>query len=191
MEIDDRKLLDHRNAERLLDEAWLLFQEKGYRGLNLDVLCERCQLSKPTLYYYFKDKENLFVQVLIHKLEKLQAATRVSGELDLRLESVAAAILSGFQSEYSLLLHDRTHIRRPENRQRIHAAFHAGLFGPLEAMMAEGVNSGRLRAESPRTLTLVFLGVLNNFIGRAAEMGLDHPALARKLTHYFLEGAKQ
>jgi hypothetical protein len=38
-------------------------------------------------------------------------------------------------------------------------------------------------------MTLFFLGAINNFIGRSAELGLADAALARKLTDNFLHGA--
>ncbi len=47
------------NKELILQEGWRLFQQKGYRGVSTDELCERCSITKPTLYYYFQDKENL------------------------------------------------------------------------------------------------------------------------------------
>jgi hypothetical protein len=40
------------------------------------------------------------------------------------------------------------------------------------------------------TLTLFFLGAVNNFVGRSAELGLDNARLAQKLTDYFLQGAR-
>ena len=47
--------LEHENAGRILAIAWELFQQKGYRGATVDEICERCHLTKPTLYYYFND----------------------------------------------------------------------------------------------------------------------------------------
>jgi hypothetical protein len=37
---------DHPNAERILQEGWELFQQKGYRGVSVDELCQRCQITK-------------------------------------------------------------------------------------------------------------------------------------------------
>ncbi len=48
--MDEEFLLDHENAERILDEGWRLFQQKGYRGVTVDELCLRCGITKPTLY---------------------------------------------------------------------------------------------------------------------------------------------
>ncbi len=184
-------LLEHPNAERILEEGWRLFQERGYRGTTVDELCLRCQLSKPTVYYYFKDKENLFVQVLQHKLRTFQTAAEQPGSLSERLQIVAETILTSFQKEYSPLLRDREHIKKPENLKKIRDAFRGGLFGPLTIIMQAGIASGELKEEKPETLTLIFLGTINFFIGKAQEMKLDEAALAHKLTNYFLDGAKK
>ena len=186
----DELLLDHQNAERILEEGWRLFQQKGYRGVTIDELCARCQLSKPTLYYYFQDKENLFVQVLQYKLHGFRTAAEQPGALPERLQAVALVILDSFQSEYSTLLRDREHLKKPENFIKIRDAFHSELFGPLIAMMQFGIDQGELKKDSPETLTLIFMGMINNLIGKAAEMKLENVALAQKITGYFLEGAK-
>jgi AcrR family transcriptional regulator len=181
-------LLDHENAERILEEGWRLFQQKGYRGVTVDELCARCQLSKPTLYYYFQDKENLFVQVLQNKLHGFRAAAERPGSLTDRLESVAVAILDSFKTEYSTLLHDRENLKKPENLKKIRDAFHSELFGPLNTIMRFGIERGELKEDNSETLTLIFLGIINNFIGKGADVKLKNAALAQKLTIYFIDG---
>lgn len=181
-------ILEHENARRILDEGWRLFQQKGYRGVTVDELCLRCGLSKPTLYYYFGDKENLFVQVLRHRLSGFREVIEQPGTLAERLERVIVTILDSFATDYTSLLRDREHLKRPENLDAVRSAFRGELFGPLAMLMQEGMAGGELQADDPNTLTLFFLGAINNFIGRGAELGLPHAALARKLTNYFLQG---
>ena len=184
-------LLDHENAERILREGWILFQKKGYRGVILDELCLICGVTKPTLYYYFKDKENLFVEVLQWRLHGFHEVLERPGSLQERLEGVAASILESFQTEYTALLRDREHVKLPENQQRIRRAFHEEMFGPLNALMQSGIDSGALDGQDAHTLSLIFLGIINNFITKPAEMGLSTIALAGTLTHYFLHGVQR
>jgi TetR/AcrR family transcriptional regulator len=61
-------LSSNANARKILDEAWSLFQATGYRGVSMDEVCRRCRITKPTLYYYFRDKETLYLQTLLHQL---------------------------------------------------------------------------------------------------------------------------
>jgi AcrR family transcriptional regulator len=187
--MDSTVLLEHDNARRILDEAWRLFQQKGYRGVTVDDLCQRCELSKPTLYYYFGDKENLFVQVLRHRLHGFREVIEQPGTLAVRLQRVIGVILESFETDYTTLLRDRKHLKRPENLDAVRSAFRGELFGPLAVLMQEGMARGELQTDDPATMALFFLGAINNFIGRSAEMGLTDAALAQKLTDYFLKGA--
>ncbi len=187
--MENRSLLDHENAEHILHEGWLLFQLKGYRGVSINELCQRCGITKPTLYYYFEDKENLFVQVLQYKLHGFHKATDTPGTLPERLEAVAILILDSFQTEYSTILRDREHIKKPENFQKIKEAFHRELFGPLQDIMQSGIDRRELKGESSEVLTLIFLGIVNNFIGKDRELHTRNDSLARMLIRYFLEGA--
>lgn len=188
--MDMNTLLTHENARRILDEAWRLFQQKGYRGATVDELCQRCGLTKPTLYYYFGDKENLFVQVLRYRLHGFREVIEQPGTLEERLARVIVAILESFEADYTALLRDREHLKRPENLDAVRSSFRSDLFGPLAALMQEGIARGELRDEDPTALTLYFLGAINIFIGRNALLGLTDTALAQKLTGYFLQGAR-
>ncbi len=187
--MDNEKILDHENAERILREGWQLFEQKGYRGVSIDELCARCNLTKPTLYYYFHDKEQLFVDVLQYKLKGFHDVIEQPGTLSERLGWIIVSILDSFQKEYSALLRDREHIKDPANLQRIRDAFHDELFGPLNRLMQAGIREGKLSGDNPELLALIFLGMSNNFIGRSAEFKLDNPALAAILVNYFLKGA--
>lgn len=180
-------LPEHENAERILDEGWVLFQQKGYRGVSVDELCKRCGLTKPTLYYYFQDKENLFVAVLENRLHGFRAVLEEPGTLSERLQHFAVSIFNSFQTEYSSLLHDREHLKKPENLARIRDAFHNEMFGPLINLLQDGIDRDELDG-SARMLALIFLGSVNNLIGKAQELGMTHEQLAEKITGYFLKG---
>jgi len=189
--MDVERILDHENAERILQEGWLLFQQKGYRGVTMDELCARCGLTKPTLYYYFQDKEHLFVSVLQYRLRGFHGVIDQPGALPDRLEHIAVSILQAFQSEYTNLLRDREHIKDPEALGQIRDAFHRELFGPLTRLMQAGIDAGELAPGDPHFLSLIFMGIVNNFIGRAAEFHTDAVSLAHELVNKFLNGARK
>ncbi|MCD6475821.1 MAG: TetR/AcrR family transcriptional regulator [Anaerolineaceae bacterium] len=191
LQMDSNFHLDHENAERILQEGWCLFQQKGYRGVTVDEICQQCELSKPTLYYYFHDKENLFVQVLKFKLSGFREVIEQPGTINERLQRITSTILESFQNENSMSLLHQEKLKKTENTRKIREAFRNELFGPLFSLMKSGINQGELKEDNPEMLTLVFLGIINNFIGKAEEMNLENSALAKKLTDHFLEGAKK
>jgi AcrR family transcriptional regulator len=178
----------HANAERLLQDGWELFQQKGYLGVSMDELCLRCGVTKPTLYYYFKNKENLFVEVLLRRLKGFREVIEQDGALDQKLEHIAAVMFDSFKTDYSYLVRDLEHIKLPENVGRIREAFSAELFFPMTALMQSAVDKGRLSGEA-KFLAHLFMGLVESYIARAAEFGLDNRALAKKLVSFFLKGA--
>ncbi|MDD4003766.1 MAG: TetR/AcrR family transcriptional regulator [Elusimicrobiaceae bacterium] len=68
--------------EKLLHAAFELIAEKGIDAVSVREIVERVNVSKPVLYYYFKDKEDLcaqlFAEVKIH-VDELYAERKASG----------------------------------------------------------------------------------------------------------------
>ena len=179
---------EHANAERILRDGWELFQQKGYLGVSIDELCQRCEITKPTLYYYFHSKENLFVEVLIHRLQGFHKVIEQPGDLRERMERIAVAMFDGFQAEYSHLVRDLEHIKQPESCQRVEDAFATEIFIPLTRLMESAIRVGQLHGE-PRFLTQVFGGLVDSFIARADDFDMDNPQLAACLVDFFMRGA--
>jgi AcrR family transcriptional regulator len=50
--------------EQILQHASDVFARYGYDKTTLDDIGKRCGLNKASLYYYFKNKEEIFVQVI-------------------------------------------------------------------------------------------------------------------------------
>lgn len=46
--------------QRLLDAGLKLFANRGYAGTAVQDITEEARVTKPTLYYYFENKEGLF-----------------------------------------------------------------------------------------------------------------------------------
>jgi AcrR family transcriptional regulator len=180
---------EHPNAERILQDGWELFQRKGYLGVSLDEICASCGITKPTLYYYFKNKENLFVEVLLRRLQGFREVIELGGSLEASLVRIAETIWASFQTDYAYLVRDLEHIEHPENVRRVHEAFAAELFQPLQNLIQTAIARGEIQGET-RFLTHLYMGMVQSYIARAADEGLDQPALAKKLVAFFLQGAQ-
>ena len=50
----------NKKKEDILQKTLNLFLEKGYNATSTNDICAEANISKPTLYYYFKDKRHLF-----------------------------------------------------------------------------------------------------------------------------------
>jgi AcrR family transcriptional regulator len=179
------------NTERIFREAWDLFQARGYRGASMDELCRRCGITKPTLYYYFRDKETLYLHVVLRQLRGMRAIMQESASLADRLIRLAALVLSGFDASISAMMRDMTHIKEPSYHQAIGQAFQDELLGPLTAALGEAIEAGSLRQGDSAFYAWAYLGLVNTFIGRKQESDAPPEAMARRLVTLFLEGAQQ
>jgi TetR/AcrR family transcriptional regulator len=61
---------EHRKEE-ILDAAQKIFFEKGLSIATMDEIAETAELSKGTLYLYYKSKEDMYLAVMIRGMEEL------------------------------------------------------------------------------------------------------------------------
>lgn len=59
------------NKNKILEIALKLFSTKGYDAVGVQTLCEKAGITKPTLYYYFKNKEGVLDELLKVNYQKL------------------------------------------------------------------------------------------------------------------------
>jgi len=62
---------EHRRDE-ILDAAQAVFFEKGLQSSTMDEIAEAAELSKGTLYLYYKSKEDLYLSVMMRGMGVLQ-----------------------------------------------------------------------------------------------------------------------
>ncbi len=55
------KRIDHeKRKEKILHTALVIFAREGYKDANLSLIASECGVSRPTIYQYFKDKEDIY-----------------------------------------------------------------------------------------------------------------------------------
>jgi len=60
-----------RRTEEILGAAQKVMLEKGYNGATMDDIAAEAGLTKPTVYQYFKTKDELFVQLVEPLIQSL------------------------------------------------------------------------------------------------------------------------
>jgi AcrR family transcriptional regulator len=95
-----RKVDPATRRQAILDAALTLFAERGFGAARLEDVAARAGVAKGTLYLYFKDKEQLFEEVIrsavspiLERLDALAAAP------DLPFETVLEALAVMFEKE--------------------------------------------------------------------------------------------
>ena len=75
MVTSDRKAWEQQQRRnRIIDKAEAVFFETGYEGATLPAIADAAGYNKRTLYLYFKDKQEIFLAVVLRGLTALRAA---------------------------------------------------------------------------------------------------------------------
>lgn len=141
-----------KNQERILKAATAEFARAGLGGARVDRIAERAGANKRMLYYYYGNKEALFLAVMEASYERIRSAERglhlaeVDPEEGIRrlVEFTWAYYLKN--PEFLTLLnsenlHKARHIRRSKNIPAMHSPFVA----TIEDLLRRGVRAGKFR----------------------------------------------
>lgn len=135
--------------ERILYAANDLFGHQGFSRVSMRAVAGAAGVTKPALYYYFKDKESLFEECLVefneHMEATMRAATTRPGPFDTRIRAVAEALLAG--SPYHPV---RIHEELAEHvsgglRRRLRATFQTVVVAPVTELFTDLQRHGALR----------------------------------------------
>lgn len=55
-----KKINHDLRKERILQTALDVFAREGYKDSNLSLIAQECGISRPTIYQYFKDKDEIY-----------------------------------------------------------------------------------------------------------------------------------
>lgn len=184
--------------ERLLDAALTVFAEKGYGAASVREIIEAAGVTRPVLYYYCTDKEDLFKR-LVHW--KHDGAYRELGRLVREATGCAARLRAIVRGSFAFCAADP---RVPRLMFQTHfgphvpgvSEFLAELgsvrFGIVHGVMRDGLEAEELAGGDAAALALAFCCLTDqhlNVLSRMPEPGRRlAPALADALVGVFLHG---
>ncbi len=164
MSKEERKAREKENRKNLILKAALKsFSKYGYHKCTMDLIAEEAELGKATLYYYFKNKDELLLEVLrsgldnfFNRLNKEWEKLESSGEKISSISVVAADFFyenPDFFKLYSYLsLHPKIK-RITEKEIRPIIAKKTKSFAKL---FKQAANEGVIKPFSPQLLIQIF-----------------------------------
>lgn len=176
---DEFEPISSPTAVKIVDAAGHLFLQRGYKAVSINDIIRAADVTKPTLYYYFVDKEELFVQmglrVLAEMGERLSLAVETPGGFAERLTAVARVIMADRDTDMRMMRHEMFEHLGPSNRRRLATAFFTRLYNPIAALMERGLADGELSRYSPTQLAQMFLGMAESFQESMSGSQDSHP----------------
>ncbi len=58
-------------AQRIIQQAYKIYVEKGYERMTLSLIAKKIGIKKPSLYYHFSSKEEIFLVLIEKQFEEL------------------------------------------------------------------------------------------------------------------------
>lgn len=151
--------------EEILAHAAELFARKGYPGTSMNEVAEACGVSKPTLYHYVRDKEQLLGEIARGHIERLRSLIdEVSGQR-LAPEALLRQLIERFVDEYAgarnahrVLTEDVKFLQADDREQVLDGQRH------VVAAFAEAIAAVRPEVkvtQMHKPLTMLLFGMIN------------------------------
>jgi len=152
--------------QRILREAASLFDLGGYHNTSMEDIASRIGLRKPTLYHYFKSKEDILFGIHDAFIDRLieQQRARQSIAMDGRQQ-----LLEIIMDMLQVIDEQRGEVRAffefyrelsPDRRESI-ARKRDEYEGFVEGVIRAGVAAGEFREVDPRLAALSLFGMVN------------------------------
>ena len=166
----------NERRESILRAAIQVYDKEGYHAITMEKIAEAAELSRATLYLYFKTKDEIFIHAIVsyadfftNRLEHLYAAcSQIEDNL---LERLWYTFIEFYEKDSAsfnatLYFHQSEMIRNlPENLRVMLDRSGSRNYEYLSKIMAYGIGQGFFRDCNPKTLAEVvwtsFLGIIH------------------------------
>jgi AcrR family transcriptional regulator len=177
---------------RILSTARSLFIQHGYHGLAMRQIAESLNVSKPALYYHFKDKEELFLAILTNYLDEMETALdRIAAEPVTCREKIR-----NFMEYIFLQPSEQCSIIRLASqemgqlsdtaRKSFERIYREKFIGKIEAILLSGMQGGEFKPVRPEVATWTLLGLMYPYFypAHAGNAGLSVETIQQIITVY-------
>lgn len=164
-EVQNREEQFELKRRAVLKAAARAFIQRGYYRTSLDDLAKSLHVTKPTLYYYIKNKEDILYACQAIGAERMrramdeaqQAGGNGLGKLMIFLKAYAEHVLDDFGR--CLIMVDNRALK-PEMRALLQRDERA-LDTQLREMIAEGMADGTIGVDDPKMASFFIFGAFN------------------------------
>jgi len=162
----DRRRDPDGKKEAVLQTAVLMFIEKGYRQTSLDDVAKRLKITKPALYYYFHNKEEIYLECYRRGIALTQQSLeKIRSHQGSGLEKVA-----GFIQTYTVIIardFGRFLVRQddrelsPKAQSEVRAEKRK-IDQNLRSFIEQGIGDGSIRTCNVRLVSFSLAGAIHS-----------------------------
>ncbi len=196
---------EHRREE-IIDAAEKIFMEKGLPAATMDEIAELAELSKGTLYLYYKSKEDLYLAVVMRGSEIMyrmfvEATTPDKPVLE-RIKGMGDAYLEFFKQHrkyfrmYQFLESSQFHKQVSSEMLGTCKVKDERVWGLGISLMQQAIDEGLFESKVDPAEAVVMLWAISNAMMRQMDrdddywkhMNIDLESTLRRSYEFILEG---
>jgi AcrR family transcriptional regulator len=144
----------------ILEAARMLFLEKNYADVTITDIAAAAEVSKGALYHHFSSKEDIYLQMMHHYLQEIQAVTQATADTSTgSCRERLRQSLNSFLQMPDELLNVLRLVRRDINifvdpiRHDLIVAYQTAVPGQVERILRDGIANGEIQGEDSRLLS--------------------------------------
>lgn len=165
-----------QTRDRILRLADDLFAEHGYARVSMRIVAGAAGVTKPALYYHFRDKEALYEECVSASQRRVGAMLRESaageGPLPERLQAATLTLLTESHHHPVRTQSDIAEHLPSEAQHRLREGFQDSVMRPLCDLFQAAAERGELRdGVSVPVAAAALLGLVMPFLGPAPSGG--------------------
>ena len=173
----DREQQREAKRQAVLQAAAELFNERGFHATSLDDIAARLNVSKPTLYYYVKNKDEILLQCVSQGLEMtlegIEASRQAGGNAVDQLRACMQVYAGIVTQPFGMCLIRVGDEEVPERTRTELRRIKSEIDHAFRRLVAQGVEEGSLAPCDPKMSAFVIAGALS-WIGRWYQPGGDY-----------------
>jgi AcrR family transcriptional regulator len=154
-------------SNELLEHSARLFATQGYANTSFQDIADAMGISRPALYHYVSNKEEILAALVRDVLERVveileQARAREDLDEDQRVEdALRRIVVNNARNTTRFRLLDRSEPDLPAEIAEMHHAARRRVLELFTGLIDDAVQAGRFRPLPARTVALGMLGMAN------------------------------
>lgn len=168
--------------ERVLREAHAMFLDRGFAEVSMQQIADAAGMTKASLYYHFRDKEDLFAHVVHREGKRLLGGMNEvideSESFSDQLLKITLYLFSAIRSDIGRLMSDAQRHVSEKSHQRMHEALKSrgnelDPIGALRPIFARAQSRGEMRHLDIDAAAILFFSMVGGCFKFATEHNPD------------------
>ena len=186
--------------QRILQVAKELFTKRGFSNVAMRDICRAANVTPPTIYYYFKNKEALFDAVVRETITMSEFINRLEEESgkaqghEAKIRAFTNVYLTYFpKNMLNVGLYVRNSTQLDSGGKNTLSNELTRIQSVLLGIIQKGIDAGEFRNTDPRMAAECLLGMMHRFIFQHIhfQRSYDSSETTSYLADFFLRAMKQ